>query len=254
MIYDCFYLLNELDLLEARLNILDSVVDKFVIVESNETFSGVPKPLHYEENKERFSKWHDKIIYFVVDDYPRDKEIFDMAFNSPNTGRGEDRWILEFYQKEKLQHALKGLNDEDMVFISDVDEVWNPEVLSQITCDEVYRPIQLSYMYYFNLRTDAHWQANWTGTIATKYKNIKGACINHLRTDEMTPYVAIENGGWHFCSLGGKEKKIKSWVQDDYDTFSEVIWKQRESGSRIEEKDLPKYLLDNKTKYNEYFK
>jgi beta-1,4-mannosyl-glycoprotein beta-1,4-N-acetylglucosaminyltransferase len=254
MIYDCFYLLDELDLLEARLNILNDVVDRFIIVESTLTFSGVEKPLHYEANKERFKQWHDKITYYVVEDYPLDTEIITVAFNSPNTGKGEERWITEFYQKEKLHHALKGLDDEDMVFISDIDELWNPDVLEQIKGDEVYRPIQLSYMYYFNLRTDAGWQANWTGTIATKYKNIKYACINHLRTDEMTPYVAIENGGWHFCSLGGREQKIKSWVHENYDTFAEEIWQRREKGSRIEEKDLPLYLLNNKEKYAKYFK
>ena len=66
---------NELDLLEIRLNILDSVVDKFVIVEATETFMGQPKPLYYEENKERFVKWKDKIVHYVVDDYPFDESI-----------------------------------------------------------------------------------------------------------------------------------------------------------------------------------
>jgi hypothetical protein len=253
MIYDCFYLLNELDLLEIRLNILDPYVDKFVILESNETFSGVPKPLHFKENEERFKKWKDKIIYYVVDDYPNDTTLYDMAYNSPNTGDKSDFWLEEFYQKESLQKALVGLDDEDLVFISDVDEIWRPSILP-IKGDAVYRPIQLSYMYYLNNRTDLNWQVGWTGTIATKYKNIKNACINHLRTDEVTPYIPIENGGWHFCSLGGREQKIKGWANPKMDTFDWFTWEKREKGSRIEDKDLPEFLLNNKQKYAKYWK
>lgn len=33
MIYDCFIIFNELDLLEIRLNVLKDVVDGFVVVE-----------------------------------------------------------------------------------------------------------------------------------------------------------------------------------------------------------------------------
>lgn len=73
-IYDVFTFFNELDLLEIRLNILDPYVDYFVIVEATETFSGYPKPLYYEENKERFKKWKDKIIHYVIDDTPKDED------------------------------------------------------------------------------------------------------------------------------------------------------------------------------------
>ena len=61
MIYDCFLFLNELDLLEIRLNELDEVVDIFVIVEFNRTFSNIPKSYYYDDNKNRFKKFHKKI-------------------------------------------------------------------------------------------------------------------------------------------------------------------------------------------------
>lgn len=53
MIYDCFTFFNELNLLEIRLNILNDVVDKFVLVEATKTFSGKDKPLYYEQNKKK---------------------------------------------------------------------------------------------------------------------------------------------------------------------------------------------------------
>lgn len=63
MIYDCFY--NELDLLEIRLNVLNDVVDKFVLCESTKTHSGEEKKLYFEDNKKRFSKFLPKIIHII---------------------------------------------------------------------------------------------------------------------------------------------------------------------------------------------
>lgn len=70
MVYDCFSFFNELDLLEIRLNTLDSIVDKFILVESTLTHTGNQKPLFYAENKSRFKKFNDKIIHIIVDEFP----------------------------------------------------------------------------------------------------------------------------------------------------------------------------------------
>jgi hypothetical protein len=55
MIYDCFPFFNELELLEVRLNELDGLVDKFVLVEATRTFAGQPKSLYFAENRDRFA-------------------------------------------------------------------------------------------------------------------------------------------------------------------------------------------------------
>ena len=75
MIYDCFQFFNELDLLKLRLNVLDSVVDYFVLTEATVTFSGDSKPLYYYENKKLFEKYNHKIIHNIVDDTPKTKDI-----------------------------------------------------------------------------------------------------------------------------------------------------------------------------------
>ena len=242
-VIDAFYFLNELDVLEARLNILAPYVDMFVLVESPVTFSGVPKPLHFQENKERFKEFN--IKHFIA----QPDMFYDMARQSPNTGAGEHYWVEEFAQKESLQNALKNIGDNDIVYISDVDEIWRPRAILEFT-DAVYKPRQLPYMYYFNQRTDEDW-LGWTGTIATKYKNIKDGCINHLRTDSMTEYEVVENGGWHFNSIGGKEKKRSEFQHPVYQNDSE--WKRREVNMRVDDSDLPEYLLDNKKLYSQYF-
>lgn len=252
-VYDVFYFFDELELLEIRLNILNDYVDYFVLVDATETFMGDPKASFYEDNKERFAKWNHKIIHYSCNDYPNDYELLKMAMASPNIGNGEHYWISEFYIKESVRRALTHLDDEDIVYISDIDEIWNPAMKLDYTKDVVYKPRQLNYMFYLNQRTSLDW-LGWTGTTCCKYKFIKNGIINHIRTDDLQKYEVVENGGWHFCSIAGKLQKLQKWANPHYDTFNEKIWDKRMEGARIDELDLPDYIVYNKQKYAKYFK
>jgi beta-1,4-mannosyl-glycoprotein beta-1,4-N-acetylglucosaminyltransferase len=266
-VYDVFYFFNELDLLEIRLNILNDYVDYFVIIESTESFSGLPHTLCYKKNLERFSKWKDKIIYYVVNDFPNDKELLSLAENNSNVGSGEHYWIREFYQKESTKKALINLKDIDIVFVSDCDEIWNPLQLKNLTDfskSEIVRPKQLAYYYYLNNRCS---EINgWTGTIVAQYKTIKNKCLNDIRTRKKTRFIEIENGGWHFGFMGGVKgamKKLTEWQHPEYlgwiSKIEDRVNKNQDYRGRKykfwkDEKDLPIYILENKEKYKELFK
>jgi len=290
-IYDAFIFFNELDLLEIRLNILDPYVDHFVLLEATETFSGYKKPLYYQENKERFERWQHKIVHYVVDDTPRDedelrerlakntglddlgREIINNALTSRTVGKDTSdkripAWLREFYQKESLRKALVGLDDEDICYVSDLDEIWNPEILIDYSKDDVFKLKQLPYMYYLNNRSDEDW-FGWAGTIATKYKNIRNGCINHLRTDGMTRHVVLRNGGWHWGMQGGHEGAKRKIVEGNHPAWNRpdktlptleesirnnVDFKGRNLKLWVDESDLPKYLLENKAKYARLFR
>ncbi len=79
-VYDCFIFNHELELLEIRLNILDKYVDKFILTEGDTTFSGNPKESIYLQNKDKFSKWEDKIVHNYINvpevESPWDREIY----------------------------------------------------------------------------------------------------------------------------------------------------------------------------------
>lgn len=265
-IYDIFTYNGEADILEIRLNILKDGVDQFIIVEAPTTFSGLKKPLYFQEQKERFRHFLGKIKYFVIDDYPNDKELLKLADSSSNVPKnGPEHWRREFYQKESIKKALTHLQDEDICFIGDVDEIWNPEVLIDYTKDDIFKLKQQVYAYYLNYKSNEP----WAGTLVTKYKNIKKSCLNHLRTKGKTKYFYIENGGWHFTSMGGidevRRKLNDSYTKDSYNT-NEVQEKLEERFGKkdyigrskfkfsTDEKDLPRYILDNKGKYRKLFK
>lgn len=258
MIVDVFTYNGEADLLEIRLNILNAYVDQFIIVEAPVTFSGKPKPLYYEKQKERFKKWKDKITYFVIDTNYSEEEIAQ-AESSPNTV-GAKHWKNEFLQKESIKKALTHLNDDDIVFIGDVDEIWQwgqDESAYKALKNEVWKLKLRVYTYYLNNRSSEEF---W-GPIVTRYANIKNSCLNHLRTQ---PTIKTKDYyGWHFTSMGGldemKRKLTDSYTAETYANEWVMSNLENNHGHKdflgrdfiytIDESEWPQYLKDNKEKY-----
>tara|TARA_Y100001937_G_scaffold62558_1_gene85819 strand:+ start:491 stop:1051 length:561 start_codon:yes stop_codon:yes gene_type:complete len=112
-IIDCFLLNNELDVLEIRLSLLSPYVSLFILVESCKTFDGQDKPFYYEENRERFKDYSDKILYIKVEDMPNEK--------------GKDYQRNAISDTVHYLHKQKNLNIDDLVFMSNISEV--PEMV-----------------------------------------------------------------------------------------------------------------------------
>ncbi|MFZ4499968.1 MAG: hypothetical protein ACOYMZ_00535 [Minisyncoccia bacterium] len=280
-IYDAFIFFNELETLELRLNILDPYVDFFVVVECTETFSGIPKKLYFKDNIDRFEKFRHKILHYIVDDAPIDRaeleqrlqfkqltnleqKIIIESLTNSNVPRGQDMWLREFYQRESIKKALVGVRDTDFCFISDVDEIWNPEIIIDYAANCIYKFNQTVYAYYLNNRSSEP----WAGTFATSYGRIKNHCLNNMRDAAKTSYTYINNGGWHFTNQGGIERiksKIESYSHQEFNTatiksdIEKNIKENKDFVGRsytfsIDESGLPSYLLANKGKYKEYFR
>jgi beta-1,4-mannosyl-glycoprotein beta-1,4-N-acetylglucosaminyltransferase len=114
-IFDCFTFFNELDLLEIRLTELYDVVDYFVIIEADKTQTGKPKEYYFEKNKTRFIRYKDKIIHFKI--------------NMPETN---NFWIMENYQRNQILRGLINCKKNDIILISDLDEIPNPKQFNEI--------------------------------------------------------------------------------------------------------------------------
>ena len=111
-IFDCFTYFNEDDLLRIRLETLDAHVDYFVIAEATHTHSGLTKPLNFRPAL--FLKFEATIIYIVVDDMP-------VHLN--------DAWANENHQRRALMRGLNAATFDDLVMVSDLDEIPNPAQL-----------------------------------------------------------------------------------------------------------------------------
>ena len=227
-IFDCFMYFDEEVVLDVRLNTLDKFVDYFVIVESKFTHRGDKRKLNF--NHEKFSKFKDKIIYLVYEETSNMiEEVDDKDSEVINSGK----YILnaalrENGQRNYIQNGLKKADDDDIILISDVDEIPN---LSKINFNKLNQKIILfkqdMFYYKFNLCIP---DLKWTGTKACKKKdlinpqwirNIKDRKYPFFRLDTYfsnTKYISIkiiENGGWHFSNIKNAkqiEHKLKSYL------------------------------------------
>ena len=265
MIIDCFPFFNELDVLDIRLNILNEVVDKFVLVEASKTQSKIDKPFYFEKNKNRYSKFLDKIVHIKIEDYPE-----------------EDGWAMENFQRNCIQRGFEKLNlsMDDIIAISDVDEIWNPKLnlhFNEILNKNTFFSANMKYfVFYLNLETI---NKTWIGTIFTKFKNLQQYSPQDLR-NKKDQVPSTENSGWHFGYQGGKEivyNKYLSCIEPidksnlpiKEEFFREFDDRIKDGGSfifsdnlkdesikleKIKNIDiLPKYLVDNKSKYGNMF-
>lgn len=241
-IYDCFIFFNELDLLELRLRILDKVVDYFVIVEAKKTHSGKDKPLNFLENKERFKKWENKIIYVIPEKLPLPTKIYFKDNWRMNSVLGIGRFRPEIAQRKCVKEGLKKAKNEDLVIISDLDEIPNPkkiDLIKKLLKDPKNKVICLNQkMYYYYL--NGLKQENWPGPRVCTYKTFKNYFGSHsenlrrLRSMRLRLKMKlnkgvknIKEGGWHFSYLGNPEtisEKIKSisHVENDREEFTSV--------------------------------
>ena len=227
-IYDCFMYFDEEVVLDVRLNTLNEFVDYFVIVESIYTHKGDPRELKF--NHKKFEKFKDKIIYIVDEEtYPQTDEI-----NTEDSEGEKSRKAIfnaayrENGQRNLITRGLKKANDEDIIMVSDVDEI--PK-LSELNFKNVNEKIILfkqdMFYYKFNL-----WLPNliWTGTKACKKKNlvnpqwlrnIKDRKYSFFRIDTFfskTKYTSIKvinDGGWHFSYIKTPKEiefKLRSYL------------------------------------------
>jgi beta-1,4-mannosyl-glycoprotein beta-1,4-N-acetylglucosaminyltransferase len=205
MIVDCFPFYNELAMLKYRLETLSPVVDKFVLVESPLTHRGNPKKLYYQENKHLFEKYSDKIIHLIDEN----------LVQNPSTP-----WLNEAHQRDYIGKGLLGLVSmlrlDDVILISDVDEIFDPEVIKNIETHLGQNPyVSLNMdIYYYNIETKL--DINWTHPKAARFSYIMQGIPTRLRNGP--PGTIVPNAGWHLSYFGDPKmiiNKLKNFAHDE---------------------------------------
>lgn len=273
MVYDCIPFFNELDILKLRLHILNPIVDRFIIEEATVTFSGEPKELCFEKNKGMFQEFLPKITYLVVDD-------------SPVQASTHER---DKYQKNALIKGLKDATDEDVIILSDVDEIPNPKALTKIIAEfdsnKVYHLAQRMFYCFINMEEISGSLLSitgefpgverkmWLGTKVFGKKSIPEPGIIEMREASTTApgAVRVEDGGWHFGYMGSRQEtdvgkrigtKVVAAAHQEYnnaDTLAEAmdklilgqdIFGRDARFKRVEVDDsYPEYLLSHIEEY-----
>ena len=201
-IYDCITYCGEDLLLKIRFETLFNKVDKFVIVEANRFFNGEVKPKLFDIKK--FEKYKEKIDFYYIENLPK--------FNGNNLQ-------YENFIKDQIKLGLKNLNDEDIVLISDADEIPNLKNEKYKNFDSA---VFLQKMFYYKFNINAYEGLKFKNKIAcTKsckfkffksFKQVREFRVKNIpwwRIDKKIKRHVETDGGWHFSFLM-KSKDIKS--------------------------------------------
>ena len=242
-------------LLDLRLNTLNKFVKKFVITEATYTHNGDKKKLNFDINK--FKKFKDKINYIVVERQPQN--ILELKENDSKDVKGE-KLILngmarDYFQRESIQKGLGNVADEDLIFISDLDEIPN---INGLDFSKIKNNIIIFEQKIFYYKLNLFYQDyNWYGTKATKRKNfispqwlrnIKSRKYPKFRLDilfskkKYSNLLFVKNGGWHFTCLKTPEeleKKLRNFAHH---------YEFEESGLRVG--DIKKYIDEKRVIYD----
>lgn len=287
---DCFMYFDEDMILDMRLNILDKYVSNFIICEANFNHNGTNRKLKFDINK--FSKFKEKIIYIPLEEQPKNlREILNSDNQSIKNSKILDNALLrENFQRNFLKSKIKNFHDEDLIIISDVDEIPNLENFTykaKITFFE-------QKMFYYKLNL-LHKNFKWYGSKIIKKKhlkspqwlrNIKSRKYPFWRIDilfSMKKYNNInfiKNGGWHFTNIKLAEQidyKMKNFLHHlEYEESGLGVEEIRKIISEkkvfydhgadkrdkkwsaeiilVKESDqhLPNYIIENKAKYTDW--
>ncbi len=266
-IFDCFSYWDEDLLLDIRLNILNKYVDFFIVVEGNKTWQNNPKKLRFDIDK--FKKFKEKIIYIPVEDMPD----------------GDNPYLRENFQRNCISRGLEKAKDEDLILISDLDEIPNPKKIKNFKISMKYAVFKQLHFYY---KLNLHSQKNpfWYGSrICVKkflkspqwLRDLKFKKRPFWRLDKFRLNNIIDNGGWHFCNLKTPEELLYKYknlceTNDPYifkekidEKFLDIneIQKRIKNGSDILGRDenflpikiddgFPDYILEKKKSLNDW--
>ncbi len=226
-IFDCFMYFDENLLLDLRLNILDKYVDYFVIVESRFNHKGKEKKLNFNIND--YKKFKDKIIYLIYDKIPKEDKILENDdANSINVKYIFNAIHRENGQRNFIINGLSIADDNDIILISDLDEIPN---LNNLNFDNIKEKFiffnQEMFYYKFNLKLPNY---NWVGTRGCKKKNLKSPqWLRNIKRkkypfyrldlffsdNKYTSIKFVDNGGWHFTNIKNAEQikyKFESYL------------------------------------------
>ena len=221
-------------ILNIRLNCLNKYVDKFVIVESIFNHKGIKRKPKFNINK--FKKFKKKIKYILLKKQPNNLQ---KILKTDNEEKRTIKYIMnavkrENFQRNMIEKGLTSAQDNDLILISDIDEIPN---LKNINFKKIKEKIilfkQMMIYYKFNLKLN---KLNWYGTKACKLKNLKSPQWLRNIKDRAYPkwrldtffsekkyqnIKFINNGGWHFTYIKTPkeiEKKLKSYLHHrEYD-------------------------------------
>lgn len=219
-VFDCITFFDENLIVNTRFEILDKVVDYFIVCESAFDHKGKKKKINFQLKNKKFKK---KIRHIIIEE------------NFPNLNDG---WAIESYQREKIMEGLKDASDNDLIMYSDSDEIPNPKIIENLTLSKKYG-IFMQKFFTYKINVFNKYESPWEGTRICKKKHLKN--FTHLRKKIISKNLKksfikifveknielLDDGGWHFNNLYTPDvlsKKLKTFQHTEFndDKYSNI--------------------------------
>ncbi|XP_031260156.1 uncharacterized protein LOC116118308 isoform X2 [Pistacia vera] len=263
-VFDAVLFSNEVDILTIRWKELYPYITQFVLLESNSTFTGLPKPLLFSSNRQKFEFVEPRLTYGMI---------------GGRFKKGENPFVEEAYQRVALDQLLRiaGIEDDDLLIMSDVDEIPSAHTINLLRwCDNIPPILHLqlrNYLYSFEYYLDSK---SWRASVH-RYRSGKTRYAHFRQTD-----LLLSDSGWHcsFCFRHISDFIFKMKAYSHYDrvrfshylnpkriqdvicngadlfdmlpeeyTFQEIIGKMGPVPRSYSAVNLPAYLLNNAEDY-----
>ena len=290
-IYDCTTFYSEHMMLDARFHILDKHVEKFIVTEATYSHSGKKKELNF--NIDNFPKFKDKIIYLVIDKEPNNLIEEANVTDSIKRLNSIKRIELSYdYMQNAIENIAE--DDLVILSDNDEIPNLNSKQFQSCTRNVIlfkqlffYYKFNLHYdlMPWFGSKAckkKSLKSFSWLNNLKAK-KYPFWRMDTYFSKNKLNNLEIIEDGGWHFTNLKSPEdlfEKFKNFGHHDefensgisvemlknyidqgivfYNHFLDQKnpnkWKNNYSLKKIDDQLLPKYLIENKLKYKEWFK
>ncbi|KAF6137156.1 hypothetical protein GIB67_030920 [Kingdonia uniflora] len=215
-VYDAVLFSNELDILTIRWNELYPYITQFVLLESNSTFTGLPKPLVFGSNRDKFKFIEQRLTYGTI---------------GGRSKKGENPFVEEAYQRVALDQLLKiaGISDDDLLIMSDVDEIPSSHTINLLRwCDEIPKVLHLrlsNYLYSFEFLVD---HKSWRASVH-RYQPGETRYAHYRQTDDI-----LSDAGWH-CSFCFRRISEFVFKMKAYSHFDRVRFPHYLNPNRIQE-------------------
>ena len=218
MLIDAFTYFNERELVELRIKYLNPIVDYFVVVESNITFTGKEKKWNFPEVlKSNLKDFSNKIQYhqlnIKIDEIKNEESwIIDNI-------KGDDFWRIENFQRNYIKKVCKKFSDDDILIISDLDEIPSKKKLNFILASDFEKISPVAFeQHLFHLDCNYLRLESWRGSIITTMKMCNASSPQMFRRlrNRISHFT---DAGWSFSSFGGYKRvkeKIESYAHSEH--------------------------------------
>lgn len=242
MIVDVFMFNHEFDMLDCRLYELEGVVDRFIAIEADHTFTGEPKPYHLTKRAK---------------DYPQVEIV--QAHNGDVTGASYPNfawvkqgtavhWQREFKQRDAAEPLLEALPPDTIMLLGDLDEIPMREVVASFDGPP---SVLIMYMAVYSMRHK--FPGAWAGTVMGRRKDLRGFVAMRNTRWQQEP---LTRSGWHLTWFGTPKDRLgkmqASAHQEMRDRADDLAYTYPEKGLHVDGKTelvpwdapLPRWVKD----------